>query len=213
MPSSSSNPYSEIDSPPARRVLARDRPTEAFPIMPPPIRVEIVPYSSSWQELAQLEIQQLTHVVGPFLCDVHHIGSTAVPGLAAKSILDLMPVTSDIEFIDCAMPAFERLGYCSWGELGISGRRYFTRDSKTGNRVVQLHCFQQGSAHIERHLAFRDYLRAHPATRSAYEQEKRRCANRFPADSHAYSDCKADWIVRVENEALKCYRSTGSAIE
>jgi GrpB-like predicted nucleotidyltransferase (UPF0157 family) len=102
-------------------------------------------------------------------------------------------------------------GYRGWGELGIPGRRYFTRDSESGTRVAQLHCFAQGSPHIERHLAFRDYLRAHPSIASAYASEKLRCAGLHSGDSHQYSDCKAYWIIRVETEALHWYRSSVGA--
>ncbi len=175
--------------------------------MPPPIRVEIVPYSAAWPEAAQREIEQLTLTLGPVLCGVHHIGSTAVPGLSAKPIFDLMPVSADISLVDDAVPTLERLGYRCWGELGILGRRYFTRDTEAGTRVAQLHCFSQGSPHVERHLAFRDYLRAHHAIASAYQSEKQRCSDLHSNDSHAYSDCKADWIVRIESEALRWYRT------
>ena len=175
--------------------------------MPPPIRVDVVPYSAAWPESARRRIEQLTGQLDAVVYGVHHIGSTAVPGLAAKPIIDLMPVAADLSLIDDAVPVLERLGYRSWGELGISGRRYFTRDTGSGTRVAQLHCFAQGSPHIERHLAFRDYLRAHHAVASAYQIEKQRCSDLHPRDSHAYSDCKADWIARVEVEALRWYRS------
>lgn len=138
------------------------------------------------------------------------MGSTAVPGLAAKPIVDLMPVVTDISLIDDSETVFERLGFRAWGELGISGRRYFTRETASGTRVTQLHCFALGSPHIERHLAFRDYLRAHPPIAFAYQSEKRRCSDLHPRDSHAYSDCKADWIMRVESEALQWYRNAAT---
>jgi len=176
--------------------------------MPPPIRVEIVPYSADWPMTARREIEQLTDALGPVHAGVHHIGSTSIPDLAAKPILDLMLVAVDISRIDDAVPALERLGYLGWGELGIVGRRYFTRDTAAGKRMVQLHCFPHDSPHVERHLAFRDYLRAHHAIASAYQSEKLRCSSLHPRDSHAYSDCKAEWIIRVEAEALRWYRST-----
>jgi GrpB-like predicted nucleotidyltransferase (UPF0157 family) len=175
--------------------------------MPPPIRVEIVPYSAAWRESAQREIDQLTYALGPVLYAVHHIGSTAVPGLAAKPILDFMLVATEISLMDDALPILERLGYRGWGELGITGRRYFTRDTGVGTRVAQLHCFSQGSPHIERHLAFRDYLRAHHDIAFAYQSEKQRCSDLHPSDSHAYSDCKADWVIRLEAQALRWYRA------
>ena len=176
--------------------------------MPPPIRVAIVPYSDDWAESARREIERLSDALGSVLHGVHHIGSTAVPGLAAKPILDLMPLVSDLSLIDEAEPALERLGYRGWGELGIQGRRYFTRDSASGARLAQLHCFPHDSRHVERHLAFRNYLRAHPAIASAYQSEKLRCSRLHPGDSHAYSDCKAGWIMQAEAEALRWYRST-----
>jgi GrpB-like predicted nucleotidyltransferase (UPF0157 family) len=178
--------------------------------MPPPISVEIVPYSADWPERARREIEQLTDALGPVLYGVHHIGSTAVPGLAAKPIFDLMPVVADISLIHDAAPILEGSGYRGWGELWISGRRYFTRDTQSGTRVAQLHCFPLGPPHVERHLAFRDYLRAHHAIASAYQSGKQRCSGLHPRDSHAYSDYKADWIIRVEAEALRWYRSTAS---
>ena len=179
--------------------------------MPPPIRVEMVPYSEAWPAWARREIESLIMALGDVLVTVHHMGSTAVPGLAAKPILDLMPVTADISLVDDALSGLERLGYRGWGELGIPGRRYFTKDDETGTRLVQLHCFQQGSPHVERHLAFRDYLRAHPGIASAYQDEKMRCAELHPLDSHAYSECKAEWILRVEAEALCWYRGANQA--
>lgn len=179
--------------------------------MPPPIRVEIVPYSVAWAELAWQEIEQLTHALKPLFCEIHHIGSTAVPGLAAKPVIDLMPVFAEVALVDQNLSVLERLGYCCWGELGISGRRYFTKDLETGERVVQLHCFQLGSSHIERHSAFRDYLTAHPAVALAYEQEKLRCAELFPNNSHSYSGCKADWIIGAEGDALRWYRTAQSS--
>ena len=178
--------------------------------MPLPIPVRIVPPSPVWPELAQREIDRLAAALGPAISCVHHIGSTSVPGLAAKPILDLMPVTSDIRLIDGTLTVFGDLGYRCRGELGIPGRRYFTLEDGTGVRRAQLHCFQTGSPHIERHLAFRDYLRAHPAAAATYQAEKQRCAGLHPSDSHAYSDCKAGWITTAEAEALAWYRRTAN---
>ena len=174
--------------------------------MPPPIRVEMFPYSADWPVSARREMEALVEAVGAGVCEVHHIGSTAVPGLVAKPILDLMVVVAELSVIDGAAACFGRLGYCGWGELGIEGRRYFTKDDESGLRVAQLHCFREGSPDVERHVAFRDYLRAHEAVAAEYQGEKLRCAGLHASDSHAYGDCKADWIRRVEVEALLWYR-------
>ena len=178
--------------------------------MPPPIRVEMFPYSADWPVSARREMEALVEAVGTGVCEVHHIGSTAVPGLAAKPILDLMVVVAELSVIDGAVACFGRLGYCGWGELGIEGRRYFTKDDESGLRVAQVHCFREGSPDVERHVAFRDYLRAHEAVAAEYQREKLRCAGLHASDSHAYGDCKAEWIRRVEAEAVRWYRAAGA---
>jgi GrpB-like predicted nucleotidyltransferase (UPF0157 family) len=169
--------------------------------MPKAIPVILAPYNSDWPVLAAGYAESL-RVLGSALMTVHHIGSTAVPGLAAKPIIDLMPLVRDLADLDKERWRVEELGYNCHGELGISGRRYCTLSDEIGIRIVQLHFFSADSQHVERHIAFRDYLRAHPEASGAYEKEKRRARNLHPNDSHAYSNEKGAWIRVTEAEAL-----------
>jgi GrpB-like predicted nucleotidyltransferase (UPF0157 family) len=121
-----------------------------------------------------------------------------------------MPVVTDLTALDGRRQSVEALGYEWWGELGLRGRRYCTRDDPAaGRRLIQLHCYAVGSHEIERHLAFRDYLRHRPDVARAYEREKLRCLALHPNDSHAYADCKSQWIAEAEAEALLWRQSVG----
>jgi GrpB-like predicted nucleotidyltransferase (UPF0157 family) len=169
--------------------------------MAPPIPVVLAAYNPAWPHIAAAHADHL-QTLGSILVTVHHIGSTAVPGLAAKPIIDLMPLIDDLGNLDRECWRVEALGYNCHGELGISGRRYCTLSDAMGFRIVQLHFFEANSREVVRHIAFRDYLRAHPETASAYEKEKRRARDLHPNNSHAYTDEKAAWVQDMEVKAV-----------
>lgn len=166
-----------------------------------PVPVILAPYDPEWPRMARRHAESL-QVLGPCLATVHHIGSTSVPGLVAKPIIDLMPLVTSLAALDRERPRVEALGYEWRGEFGISGRRYCTLTDASGTRIVQLHFFQAESPEAERHIAFRDYLRAHPDVARAYEQEKRRARDLHPGDAQAYSGEKDAWIRATEAKAL-----------
>ena len=166
-----------------------------------PIPVVLAAYDPAWPRIAVGYSERL-RVLGPILVTVHHIGSTSVPGLAAKPIIDLMPVVTDLADLDRESWRVAGLGYDWLGELGIEGRRYCKLSDAAGARLAQLHFFQAGSQHIRRHIALRDYLRAHAHGAAAYEKEKRRARDVHPDDSHAYTDDKVAWIRDTAAKAI-----------
>ena len=166
-----------------------------------PFPVILTAYDPAWPKLAA-EYAATFKVLGATLVAVHHIGSTAVPGLAAKPIIDLMPLVTDLDALDRQSWQIEALGYAWHGEHGITGRRYCTLSDDSGARLAQLHFFVVNSPQAKRHSAFRDYLRAHPGQAGAYAAEKRRARDLHPGNSHAYTDEKAAWIQDVEAKAL-----------
>lgn len=177
--------------------------------MPAPIKVELLPYSPGWKQAAQAESLRLVQALANNIVAIHHIGSTAVPGIHAKPIVDLLPVVRSVSKLDEQQAVLKQLGYQYWGEYGIAGRRYCTLDeAATGARKFQLNCFEVDSPQIERHLAFRDYLRANPAKAQEYDAEKHRCRALHPDDSHAYSAAKAEWITAQLVAALACFRAS-----
>lgn len=174
--------------------------------MPAPIPVELKEHDPAWAEQARREDARLTAKLGTIIIAVHHIGSTAIPRIRAKPILDLMPVISNLLEFEKLRPVVEGLGYVWWDEYGLAGRRYCTLDDPlTSHRRVQLHCYEQNSSEVTRHLAFRDYLRSRPDLAHEYDVEKARCRDMHPLDSHAYGDCKSAWVQKIEAEALSAF--------
>ncbi|MBE1284581.1 MAG: GrpB family protein [Rhodobacteraceae bacterium] len=164
----------------------------------------IVAPDPAWPLQAQREIDRWQSAGMAGLVEIHHIGSTSVPGLSAKPIIDLLPVFSDLSAMESARARLETLGYEWLGEFGLPGRRYVRLDDPdTGTRQFQAHCYVQGSSEITRHLAFRDALRANAPLRAAYSSVKATCAARHPGDYHAYGDCKSGWIQKAERKALE----------
>ena len=166
-----------------------------------PIPVILAAYNPEWPLTTATHAERL-RALGPNLVTVHHIGSTSVPGLVAKPIIDLMPVVTNLTRLDEQRQHVEALGYRWRGKFGILGRRNCTLNNGAGVRSVQLHFFKAGSPHVERHIAFRDYRRAHPEEANAYAIEKHRAQNLHSMNSHAYADEKDKWIRAVEIKAL-----------
>jgi len=112
--------------------------------------------------------------------DVHHIGSTSVPGLAAKPVIDMVPVVRDIMDVEKSNHAMQQLGYEAKGEYGIPFRRYYQKGGE--QRTHNVHVFEEGNPEIERHLKFRDWMISHADDRDAYAKIKQELAQKYPND-------------------------------
>ena len=169
------------------------------------MKVEVVDYTPSWAEKYQQEAQKIRRILGENLAEIYHIGSTAVPGLKAKPIIDIMPVVYDLCQVDQKNIEFEKLGYECMGEFGIAGRRYFRKGKE--NRTHQIHVFAaESDADIRRHLAVRDYLRTFQETAREYGLLKEKLAKKYPRDIEGYCDGKDAFVKKLEKEALSWYK-------
>ena len=172
--------------------------------------IEVVDYDPVWIAAFEREASILNAIFGQRAIEVHHIGSTAVPGLDAKPIIDILVVldhTDDINSFDRAM---EDVGYRVRGECldapipGTPGRFYFTKETN-GVRSHHVHVCAKDHGEIFDKLVFRDYLRAHSNKAAAYGELKRRIAAQYRFDNVGYMYAKDGFVKSTLIEARRWY--------
>lgn len=167
-----------------------------------PQHVRVVDYNPQWPKLFAAEAVLIQSILEDCLVAIHHIGSTAVEGLCAKPIIDIMPVVRELRTVDLLRGRFIESGYEYLGEFGMPGRRYLRKGGD--ERTHQVHIFEQGnSKDINRHLAVRDYLRCHREALVAYGNLKKTLARQYPYDIEAYCDGKDAFVKSLEQAALQ----------
>ena len=172
-----------------------------------PQHITVLNYDPEWPLKYERERKAIAEILDGNGISIYHIGSTSVPGLAAKPIIDMMAVVRSLEKVDDARGKFSELGYECLGEFGIAGRRYFRKGGD--ERTHQIHIFQADDwNNIGRHLAFRDYMRTHEKERAEYAEIKTALAQRFPYDIDGYCDGKDAFVREMEKRALLEYDGT-----
>ena len=164
------------------------------------MRIEVVSYNTDWPAAYVREQAKLARALGSVLCQAHHIGSTSVPNLKAKPVIDILLEVTSLEGLDAVSLKMAELGYEVMGEFGIEGRRYFRKGGH--NRTHHVHAFVSGDANVSRHLAFRDYLKAHLEVAQEYGDLKASLASRYADNNEAYCDGKDAFIKMYETRAL-----------
>jgi GrpB-like predicted nucleotidyltransferase (UPF0157 family) len=165
---------------------------EGMEIKPP---VVIVPYDSRWSALYEEEAELILRAVGDLVVAIEHIGSTAVPGLGSKPILDIMAGVRRLEDAERCVEPLRGIGdeYVPEYNDIIPERRYFHKGPPHG-RTHHLHMVERDSGFWETHLLFRDFLRAHPEEAEEYYLLKMELAARFGRDRDGYTDAKTPFI-------------------
>lgn len=166
------------------------------------VTLSVVPYDPAWKQAYAAEAARISAALRDAHAEVHHIGSTAIPGIYAKPIIDILLVVPSLESLDARANAMVELGYEALGEFGIAGRRYFRKNNKNGMRTHQVHAFQRGTDGEKRHLAFRDYMNAHPQAAQQYSQLKQRLAIACAGSIQDYMDGKDSFVKHHEAAAL-----------
>ncbi|GII39050.1 hypothetical protein Pph01_40530 [Planotetraspora phitsanulokensis] len=154
-----------------------------------------MPYDPKWPEIFETLRRRLKAQLGDLAWRIEHVGSTAVPGLSAKPIVDLDVVIHSRDDLAEVITALRRLGYAHEGDGGIQGREMFTTPADAP--AHHLYVCATGNRELARHLVFRDLLRADPMTARAYAALKADLAARFRSDRRGYSEAKTAFIEQA----------------
>ncbi len=163
--------------------------------------IEVVEYDPNWTVIFEAEKKLLMDTLGALVEKINHIGSTSVPGLAAKPVIDIILEVTSLYALDELNSKMESIGYFPKGEFGIPGRRYFQKGGN--NRTHQIHAFKTGDPTIDRHYAFRDYLKSNPGIAKEYAILKKAVAKSCENDIERYCDGKDAFIKEHELKALR----------
>jgi GrpB-like predicted nucleotidyltransferase (UPF0157 family) len=152
--------------------------------------IVLATHDPQWSEMYEQERVAIVEALGPYIAHIEHVGSTSIPGIAAKPIIDIGIDLNTYPLPPEAIAAMEALGYTHRGEYGIPERHYFTKGTP---RTHHVHSYSPGNPEWDAHILFRDYLRAHPEAARQYEQLKRELAARH-TDVNAYAEDKTDFV-------------------
>lgn len=169
--------------------------------------IELVSSDAASPRRFEEEAARLRAIIpADLLIDLEHIGSTAVPGLPAKPVIDMQATVTDLEAARSRLVApLEAAGYAFWTENPDTDRLFFVKGlpPTAPHRTHHLHIMEDGPGAL-RHIAFRDYLRDHPAEAAAYGALKMDLARRFRHDREAYTEAKGAFIEAVLDRAAEC---------
>ncbi len=158
--------------------------------------LKVVIYDPQWPEMFDSESKLIKQALGNNCIDIHHIGSTSVPGLSAKPIIDILPVVKDIQEVDKSIKAMESLGYEAKGEHGIAFRRFFQKGQNV--KTHHVHVYEENDPEISRYLKFRDWMRSHEDDARNYANLKMELAAKFPRDMLQYCNGKDAFVASID---------------
>lgn len=160
-------------------------------------KVIVVPYNEKWkQEFEQIK-SALLCVLDNYVEAIEHVGSTSIEGLAAKPIIDIDVIIKDYNSFEIVKEKMFQIGYLYEGDLGIKDRHAFKYDEKLCLMKHHVYICPEYSEELKRHIAFRDYLRAHPEDRDWYGSVKMLAAKRYPEDINRYMIAKSSCAVAI----------------
>lgn len=160
-------------------------------------KVIVTPYDPQWPANFEAIRRELAEALGSLALRIEHVGSTSVPGLSAKPIIDLDVVISDDSVFPEVKESLARIGYLHEGDLGIAQREAFCYQGKEHLQKHHLYVCPANSRELRRHIVFRDYLRTHPDAVKRYSEAKEMAARLYPDDIDGYIRSKSPCIEEI----------------
>jgi len=156
--------------------------------------VFLIPWTSEWEKEFLAEKRKIENLIGNHILAIHHIGSTSVPYLSAKPIIDMaIEINKFDEGLDC-ISGLEMLGYKYRGTAVLPERHYFNKGEP---RTHQIHMYESGNKYLVEQIQFRNYLRTNEAARLEYEKLKQKLSQKNPNDKHQYAEDKTNFVMSI----------------
>lgn len=159
--------------------------------------IELMSHQEYWSNLFHELKDSVQVLLGNELLTVEHFGSTAIPSIAAKPIIDIIGTVTSLLIVDKIVSVRASATIRNLGENGLAGRRYLVVSGHSGKVLAHVHLFESGDKNYKNRLEFRDYLRANPIVAREYEALKQGLAQRFPTDPRSYWEGKAAFVQNV----------------
>ncbi len=158
--------------------------------------LNIFPYHPEWPALFEKEACKIKSALGHNCHTIYHVGSTSIPGMCAKPIIDMIPVVANIQQVDEMAAEMAKLGYQVKGEGGMLFRRYFTKSDDT--EAFNVHVYEEGAGEVDRLIKFRDWMRSHQQDADAYANLKLQLEGLLSVDRLKYTMGKEAFIASID---------------
>lgn len=168
---------------------------------------QLLPYNQSWPEQYELKKKDIFEALGDCVLGIQHIGSTSIPGMMAKSQIDILVVANALNKVCARVSEMEKRGFVSRGDYIHVGEEYFTEDSLDGRRLISVHILPAGHKKIKEILSFRDYLRENEEARNKYLAVKKDLYQKHTDNYHEYDSGKGEIIKELQEKAMQWRQS------
>jgi len=167
--------------------------------------LKLVEHNPKWISDYEIEAGKLRQMLSGIVISTYHIGSTAIAGIKAKPVIDILVEVSCLDDLETMHDQFRKIGYEPKGDYGIKGRRFYQKGGD--ERTHHVHIYKTGNSEIKRHRLFVSFMKEHPDKAAEYEALKMALSIQYKDSSDSYSRGKSEFIKSVDDEAAKSKNS------